>query len=277
MDVLHLMNEEMLRRNFSPQTMKTYLCCVREFLNRCHVRPKSVTKWHIKAYLKALQQKGLCGNTLNVHVNALKFLMEEVLGKRVLFRIKYSKVPKTLPTVLTQEEVTRLFACIKNPKHHLMAALMYSSGLRVSELVHLKIEDLELARGHGWVRSGKGRKDRLFLLAEKIKPMLVEYLEKMRPKTDGWLFRGRNDDAYSARSVHEIIKNATKKAGIKKNVHPHTLRHSFATHLIENGYDIASVQSLLGHSSAQTTMRYIHMASPKLINVKSPYDSLAET
>ncbi len=274
MDVLHLMKEEMLRRNLSLQTVKTYLCCVREFLNRCHVHPKSVTKWHIKAYLKALQQKGLCGNTLNVHVNALKFLMEEVLGKRVLFRIKYSKVPKTLPTVLTQEEVVQLFQSINNPKHHLMTILMYAGGLRVSELVHLKIEDLELAKGYGWVRNGKERKDRLFPVAEKIKPVLVEYLEKMRPTTEGWLFRGHNDDAYSARSIHEIIKGATKKAGIRKNVHPHTLRHSFATHLIENGCNLGTVQSLLGHNSADTTLRYIHMVSPKRLSAKSPYDEL---
>lgn len=273
MDVLYLMRQEMLRRGLSDRTIATYLWCVQEFLKRTRLEPKRVTKWDIKSYLDVLVAKGACGNTLNVHVNALRFLMKDVLSKRVMFGMHYSKVTKSLPTVLTQTEMQRLFAAIQNRKHSLMIRLMYSAGLRVSELVNLKVQDLEFEKHYGWVRKGKGRKDRLFLIAEKIQEELQAHTAKEQLQAESWLFPSAKGHIHQ-RSIQEIVKKATKKAGIKKNVHSHTLRHSYATHLIENGYDIASVQSLLGHSSAQTTMRYIHMASPKLINVKSPYDSL---
>ena len=187
--------------------------------------------------------------------------------------MKYSKTPKELPTVLTQKEVQQLFAAVQNEKHSLMIRLMYSAGLRVSELVSLKVQDLEFEKHYGWVRKGKGSKDRLFLIAEKIQEELQAYIAKEQLQAEDWLFEGRNGPIHQ-RSIQEIVKKAAKKANIKKNVHSHTMRHSYATHLIENGYDISSCQSLLGRSSAETTMRYIHMASPRLTNVKSPYDSL---
>lgn len=263
MDVLHLMRQEMLRRGLSDRTIATYIWCVQEFLKRTRLEPKRVTKWYIKSYLDVLVEKGACGNTLNVHVNALRFLMKDVLSKRVMFGVHYSKVTKVLPTVLTQNEVQRLFAAIQNEKHSLMIRLMYSAGLRVSELVNLKVQDFEFEKHYGWVRKGKGRKDRLFLIAEKINDELQAHITKEHLQAEDWLFKGRKGHMHQM-SVHQIVKRAAKLTSIKKNVHSHTLRHSFATHLIENGCDIASVQSLLGHSSAQTTMRYIHMASPKL-------------
>ena len=155
-----------------------------------------------------------------------------------------------------------------------MIELMYSSGLRVSELVNLKVRDFDFESGVGWVRRGKGRKDRIFIIAKILNKKLRLYIIDKNLGYNSWLFLGRKGRHIHVRSVQEIVKKAGLKARILKNVHPHTLRHSFATHLIENGYDLGSVQSLLGHASTETTMRYVHMANPKLTNVRSPLDDL---
>ncbi|MEK6828022.1 MAG: tyrosine-type recombinase/integrase, partial [Nanoarchaeota archaeon] len=227
----------------------------------------------IKSYLDLMIEKGACGSTINVNLNALKFFYGNVLNRRLMINIRYSKTPKSLPIVLTKEEVAMLINSISNPKHRLMAKLMYSAGLRVSELVHLKPEHLEIENGYGWVRHGKGNKDRMFVIAESIREELKDYISKECTSPDSYIFRGFSGHLTTA-SVRSIIKNAVKNARITKHAHPHTLRHSFSTHLIENGSSVSEVQSLLGHSSVQTTMVYLHTASPKMIGTKSPIDSL---
>jgi len=274
MDVINLVVKEALRRGYSLKTIKAYSQCLRQFFRICLKDPKSITKNDIKFYIDGLVEKRASGNTINVHLNAIKFLMEDILGKKLLVSVRYSKTPKTLPVVLTKDEVQRLISVIENPKHCLAVKLLYSSGLRLSELVHLKKGDLELDKGLGWVRNGKGGKDRLFLIAEKLKEELRHHVEKHCLQSDSWIFEGRKGRHLSQKSVQEIVKNSAKRAGILKNVHPHTLRHSFATHLIENGCDLASVQFLLGHNSTQTTMIYVHMCPLKIVNARSPYDSL---
>jgi site-specific recombinase XerD len=274
MDFINLVVKEALRRGYSLKTIRTYVQCLKQFFRVCLKDPKSVTKNDITSYTDRLVERGATGNTINVHLNAIKFLMEDILGRKVLLNIRYSKTPKRLPTVLTKEEVQKLIRAAENPKHSLILKLMYSSGLRLSELVHLKKEDLELEKNIGWVRKGKGGKDRLFIIAEKLKKELEQHIMINCPSQDSWVFIGCKERYLSQKSVQEIVKKAAKKAGISKNVHPHTLRHSFATHLIEDGYDIASVQFLLGHNSIQTTMVYVHTGSPKMISVKSPYDGL---
>ena len=183
-------------------------------------------------------------------------------------------MPKTLPTVLTKEEIIRLFDNIKNSKHKLSAELMYSSGLRVNELVNLKVMDFEFEKNYGWVRNGKGNKDRLFIVAKRLNERLQEFIKENKLSYESYLFKGNKRDHISKETINMIIKTAAKKAGIKKRVHCHTLRHSFATHLIEDGYGVSDVQSLLGHKSPETTMVYVHMASPKMLNIKSPLDNL---
>jgi site-specific recombinase XerD len=159
--------------------------------------------------------------------------------------------------VLTKNEIVRLIGVVENEKHKLMVELMYSSGLRVSELVNLRVRDLDLGNSVGWVRKGKGRKDRVFVIAKKLRERLRLYIIGENIDYNSWLFLGRKGRHIHVRSMQETVKKAGLKAGILKNVHPHTLRHSFATHLIENGYDLGSVQSLLGHASTETTMRYL--------------------
>ncbi|MDP3917412.1 MAG: tyrosine-type recombinase/integrase [Nanoarchaeota archaeon] len=271
MDVLYLIKKEGLRRGLSHRTIVTYCYCVKNFLKKCKKDPKYITKKDIFDYMDYYIENGYCGNTMNVNLSALKFLFQEILGKRLLYHVRYSKTPKSLPTVLTQNETKRLFDSINNKKHKLMIELMYSAGLRVGELVNLRSRDFEFENNYGWVRNGKGNKDRMFMIAVKIKEKLKDFI----PDKDyeNFIFKGRSGHI-SKKTIYEIVKTAAKSAKIKKNVHPHTLRHSFATHLIENGYDVASVQSLLGHNSPETTMRYVHMVPRKMICVKSPFDEL---
>jgi len=272
-DVVESMKKEMLRRNYSRKTILSYLFCLKKFLKYYRKEPRRICNKDVKEYLDNLVEKRKSGSSLNVNLCALKFLMREILNKNFVFKIKFSKVAKELPIVLDKEEVVDLINCVENKKHKLMIRLMYGGGLRVSELVNLRVRDLELEKGFGWVRRGKGNKDRLFIIAENLRKEVGRYIECNKLEYDSWLFEG-NLGHLSVRSVQEFVKKATKKAGIKKRVHPHTFRHSFATHLIENGYGVSSVQSLLGHNNIETTMVYVHMTNPKMLNVKSPLDSL---
>ena len=273
MDAINLMEKEMLRRNYSLKTIKTYSYCVNKFLKQYKNNPRKISKKDINDYLNNLLEKKSCGNTINVNLNALKFLLEEILNKKFVSRIKYSKTPKRLPEFLSKDEVVKLINVIENNKHKLMVKLLYGAGLRVSELTNLKVKDLELNNNYGWVRHGKGNKDRLFIIPNLLKNELIEHINKNNLDNDSWLFTTYNGHI-STRTIQEIIKKATKKAKLNKKIHPHSLRHSYATHLIEDGYDLTLVQSLLGHKSPETTMVYVHMANPKLLSVKSPLDNL---
>lgn len=273
MDVHDKIKREMYRLHYSPRTVKTYLYCVDEFFKTVRKDVSKVSKSDIREYLNTMASKNVAGNTLNVHLNALKFFFEKTLHKQMLLHIKYSKTPKKLPIFLTQEETRRLINSISNQKHRLMIELMYSAGLRVSELVNLKVKDFEFGGNYGWVRHGKGDKDRRFIIAETLRGSLKVYITVNYLEPDSWVFNGRNGHL-TDESVLKVVKKASKLAKITKRIGTHTLRHSFATHLIENGYDVASVQSLLGHNSLDTTMVYVHMANPKLFNIKSPLDSL---
>lgn len=236
----------------------------------CAKEPWQLSKKDVTEYLNYLAEHH-SGSTLNVALNAIRFVIQEIMHKNWKLGLKYSKKAKALPTVLTKEEVLRLISAIENPKHRFMISLMYSAGLRVSELINLKSSDFEFESNIGWVRHGKGNKDRMFMIAERLKDELRELVAS----TDSYIFTGNKHTNTSKETVFRIVKRAAKKAGITKNVHPHTLRHTFATHLIQNGYDVSAVQLLLGHSNTQTTMMYVHMASPKMISVKSPLDSLS--
>lgn len=274
MDVIYKLQKEMLRRGYSNRTIQSYCWYIKKFMLFCKKDLKDVKKADIKDYLDKNLEKGNSGSTINIQLSAIKFLFEEIMLKRLTIKIGYSRLPKTMPIFLTKEEVMNLFDVVRNDKHKLMLELIYSSGLRVSELLNLKRRDFEFDRGFGWVRRGKGRKDRPFIIAKCLEKRLKEYMEKNCGSIDSPLFIGNNGTVLSPRTVREIVKRAAKKAGIQKEIHPHSLRHSFATHIIENGYDITTLQPLLGHNSAETTMMYIHMVDPKMINVVSPYDLL---
>ena len=275
-DIEKAVKTKAMRRRLSPNTIKTYLFCINKFLkwsgkeqNLGHISKKDV-----RLFLEHLSGKGKAGNTLNTYHMAIRFLFEEVLEKRMWINIKYSKTPKRLPEVLSKEESKKLFEAIKNSKHSFMIMFMYSAGLRVSELLNIRVKDLELEKGYGYVRNGKGNKDRLIVISKKLIPVFKRIIELDELTKDDLLFKSNRDKKYSPRTIQEIVKKACKKAGIKRKIHPHTLRHSFATHLIENGYDVTNVQAMLGHKSPETTLVYTHIASPNLVNTQSPLDDL---
>ncbi len=269
MDPLVAVSRELQRRKYSPQTIRTYCHCLGAFLQWTKKSPGQISKTDVKLYLQHLCDHKKAASTLNVNLQAIKFYLENVLRKRFYVELPYSKVPQRLPVVLSREEVKGLLAAISNPKQRLLVSLIYGAGLRVSEACNLKAGDLE--DDHGWVRKGKGGKDRLFIVPACLRRQLEDLTKSLVP-TD-LIFPGLNGP-YSPRSVGEIVKSVCKKAGIKKKVHPHTLRHSFATHLIEDGCCLISVQALLGHASPETSMVYVHLAKPKLLDVKSPLDNL---
>ena len=271
MFVPELITKEALRQGLSPRTIKTYCQCVERFFRHYPKEPHQVNKNDIGQFIDKLLEKKAPGNTINVYLNALKFFYEQVLHKKLTLNIKFSKHPQHLPEFLTQEETQSLLEQIKNPKHHLIISLIYSTGFRVSELLNLKVKDLQLEQNYGWVRQGKGRKDRPFIIAQSLKPIIQQWIKNLSP--EDYLFTGIYGQ-YTATSIREILKRAKRKAHLTKNVHPHTLRHSFATHLLENGYAVTDLQPLLGHSKIETTLIYTHLAQPKLLNIKSPFDTL---
>lgn len=268
LDIIYNMKREMFRRKLSPRTIKTYLQYVHKFLivNR-DKEPKQFSKRDIKEFLYRMEERDVSGSTLNVAHNALRFMMIEILHKACYLKIKYSKTPKKQPQYLTKEEVHEVLSAIKNQKHKLLVSLMYGAGLRVREVIRLKITDFSFEENIGWVRGGKGNKDRPFIIPQLIK----EELEKSCKQEQLWLFPGRKE-ALSVRSVQKILEDVGRRIKIKKRLHPHIFRHSFTTHLLESGIDVASVQSLLGHVRPETTLGYSHTLKPKLIAIKSPLD-----
>ena len=270
-----ILEKEMLRRHFSQRTIETYKFCLEKFLNQVNKPIKEITKKDIRLFLENQQEQGKSGNTLNLYLNALKFYFNN-LGKKFNINLRYSKKSRTLPIVLSQEEIMNLINNIKNQKHKLMISLLYSAGLRASELLNLKIKELNLENNYGFIRKGKDNKDRIFIIAQSLKPIIKQLITEENLENEDYLFNNNRNHQYSIRSLQEIIKIAAKAARINKKVHPHTLRHSFATHLIEQGRSLTDVQSLLGHKSPETSMIYVHLASPKLLGIKSPLDTILE-
>ncbi|MBI2629599.1 tyrosine-type recombinase/integrase [Candidatus Pacearchaeota archaeon] len=244
-DINEAIKKEGLRRGYSLRTIQTYQEAVRRFFEFCGKETGKVSKTDLKGFLYHLEEKGKTGSTLNVYLNALKFFFEDVMRRKMNVDMKYSRIPKKLPEVLTKEEVKKLIYAVRNNKHKIMISLLYASGLRASELINLKIKDLNFRENYGFVRNGKGRKDRMFIIPEKLKIVLMQ-MSVSRNKEENLFLTNRNKK-YDVRSLQQIVKKAAKLAGLDyKEIHCHTLRHSFATHLIEENHSIEEVQHLLG-------------------------------
>ncbi len=271
-----LIRQHGLRQGLRPQTIKTYTFCLQKFFRTTKKGFHELTKQDILHHLDRLAERGAPGSTLNVYLNAFKFLYEQVLHRRLTINLHFAKARCRLPGFLTQDELSRLISAIRNPHHQLMVRFLYSAGLRISELMHLKVKDIQLEKNYGWVRDGKGGKDRPFILAKSLNGDIEKWINAHNLASDSFLFQGYDSRPYSSSSLRIILIQSAKKAGISKHVHPHTLRHSFATHLIENGYAVTEVQPLLGHSRLDTTMIYTHLAAPALFRITSPLDSLPE-
>jgi integrase/recombinase XerD len=237
--------------------------------------PRELTSEDIRSYLIFLiERKKFAASTVNQIFNALRFLYVEILKQP--FRVSGISRPekeRKLPVVLSIEEVKRIFDSLGNLKHKILLMLVYSAGLRVSEAVHLKISDIDGNRKMIHVRGGKGKKDRYTVLSPVVLDGLREYWKAYRPKQ--WLFEGQErGHPYSIRSAEKVFEQASAKAGITKQVSIHSLRHAFATHLLEQGTDIRFIQELLGHSSIKTTEIYTHVSNRTVESIRSPIEKI---
>lgn len=221
-DIEKAVKRECKRRRYSDKTAGTYLYCINKFLSWSGKGLGKISKKDVREFLENLSEKNRSGNTMNTYHMAIRFLFEEILERRIWIDIKYSKTPKKIPIVLSKEEITKLFKNIKNNKHKLMIELLYSAGLRVSELINLKVYDLETDKGYGFVRHGKGNKDRIFIIAETLKSKIKKLIEKEDLTSEDYLLRSNRKTRYSPETPRHLIKQACKKAKINKK-YPVTL------------------------------------------------------
>lgn len=259
-------------KRYANNTVKTYVNCFEKFIN-AHEETDymGINEIQIRAYLQKLIQAGHSNSYVNQMINSIKFYYEIVKGMpNRFYTIERPIKEHTLPKVLSKQEIKDILDATSNIKHKCILGLLYSSGLRIGELLNLKLEDIDSKRMLVNVKQGKGNRDRLTLLSEKILVQLREYYKMEKPKN--WLFESPDGKKYSSTSVQAILKKSAATAGIKKRVHPHMLRHSFATHLLENGTDLRYIQNLLGHKSTRTTEVYTHVATNTFKLIKNPLD-----
>lgn len=261
--------QELSRRRYSKKTADAYSLCLKNFFNWIKKHPRTVTKKDIENFLYYLDKKKKAGSTMNLHLSAIKFYFNEVLHRNIHIKIKYSKRRKRIPDFLNYNELYNLINAIDNEKHKLLIELMYSSGMRVNEVVKLKIKDFY--EDTILIRSGKGNKDRFVTFANKLKKRIHNYIKTNNLEHNNYLFSGRKGHLH-VRSVQELLKYANRKARINKNIHPHILRHSYGTHAVMQGKDLIKLQHSMGHKDFRTTLGYTHM-NPELI-LKSPYDKV---
>lgn len=267
--ILKKLEIEMKLRGFSVNTIDSYLLYNQKFLEYIQKYPEDITEDDIKEFLVYKMEDHVTNGSLSYIKSALKFYYDEILGKNFSW-IKTPRSTKRLPVVLTKNEIKELLNT-ENEKHRLMIELLYSTGLRLSECINLKYSDLDIKESIGWVRKGKGSKDRIFIISDIFKRDLIRYKEKKGESEYIFMVSGRK---MSPRGIQYAIKVSVERAGIDKDVHVHTLRHSFATHLLENGVDIRKIQQLLGHSNLQTTQIYTQVSSEEIKKIKSPLDML---
>ena len=273
--------ETLQLKAYSKLTIKTYrneFMQLLQILKSKHIDDLTVAD--IKRYMVyAMQKQGITENTAHSRLNALKFYFEQVLGREKFFwEIPRPKKINQLPKVFSQHDVAAIINSITNKKHKVMLMLAYSGGLRVSEVVSLKTYEVDSKRMTIFISAGKGKKDRQVTLSPVLLVMLREYALDYKPNKKGYLFEGSTKDSpYSARSLQEVIQAAKKKAGILKPGSIHSLRHSFATHLIEKGTDVTMIQKLLGHNDIKTTLLYLHTSNRDLLKIISPLDDLELT
>lgn len=274
-NLLRQYTDLLIGMRYSWATMKNYTLCFRQFATHFGADAlQALGKTDIQHYCNGLAKKDIALSTLNQHINAIKFYYEKVLGQaRAVYDLKRPRKAVKLPSVLSSGELRRLFGQIDNPKHQCMVFMAYSAGLRVSEVCQLRVKDIDSERMMIHIVCSKGNKDRMVPLSGALLGLLRQYYLAHKPKK--WLFEGQFDgEPYSARSLQTVFNRAKVKAGIRKAATFHSLRHSYATHLLENGTDIRLIQELLGHTDIKTTLRYTHVSQQTIQKIRSPFDAL---
>jgi integrase/recombinase XerD len=271
------MLEDMRVRNYSPRTQEMYVHRVARFAAHFGRSPDLLTPEDIRTYLVHLRDvEQVSWSAFNQAVSALRFFYKVTLGRAdVVAEIPYPRTSKKLPTVLSREEVIRLLSAVRHPKHRAVAATLYATGLRLSEALSLKVSDIDAERMVVTVRQGKGRKDRTVMLSPRLLKLIRRYARREQPGE--WLFPGRQrEQRLHETAIQRALAVARREAGISKRATAHTLRHSFATHLLEAGTDLRLIQTLLGHRSVKTTSIYTHVSAQRLHSTPSPFDRLED-
>ena len=274
------MIEDMRLRNFSPHTIEAYVLAVKQFARHFGQSPEQLSAEQARQYLLHLvQDQKASWSRYNLARCGLQFLYRVTLGRDEWFKkLPCARVPRKLPTVLSPDEVRRLLDVVAHhPKHKALLITLYGAGLRISEALNLKPGDIDGQRMFIHVRSGKGNKDRMVKLSVHLLAVLRDYWRACHP--DLWLFPQTRDPQrpMDEGTAHRIVSRSARRAGITRRVSPHTLRHSYATHLLEAGCDLRSIQVLLGHVNLKTTARYTHVSDAHLRTVVSPLDRLYPT
>jgi integrase/recombinase XerD len=276
-----MMLDELERRNYSQTTRRAYLMAIEQFAKHFGRSPDRLGLDHVRDFQTHLfRVRKLKPSTVAVRTAALRFLFVTVLKRRwTVAETPYPKHPQTLPTVLTQDEVARLIDAAVTPLHRIILMLLYSTGLRRAEATHLKVRDIDSKSMVVHVQGGKGRKDRDVMLSPKLLDELRQYWRGLKHKPRTWLFPGGRAHSRIAQPITEKVvwhacRQAAKRAGLDKHIHPHTLRHSFATHLLEAGVDLRTIQLLMGHSDLKATTVYLHLSHRHLQATASPLDAL---
>ncbi len=269
------MVQKLIEMRYSNSTLKTYSNMFEEFINfYFRLDINTIDEKQIIAFLRFLvNERKVSGTYQNQAINAIKFYYEKVLGgQRKFYFIDRPRKERKLPEVLNIEEVKQIFAAVKNKKHRTIIMLGYSAGLRLGEIIRLKINDFDRERMQIRIEQAKGKKDRYTKLSLKFLPVMDDYLKEYHPKE--YLFEGATGDEYSPRSIQNMIRDIVAKTGITKHVTMHTLRHTFATHSLENGVDLRYIQAMLGHESSKTTEIYTHITTKGFDQIQSPLDTI---
>ena len=274
-----IMLEELQRRNFSPTTIRSYLYAVERFARHFKCRPDRLNHTHLRSYQAHLLRTGqLQPKTVRLHVSALRFFFVKTLRRRYLLDdTPYPKAPQRLPSILSVEEMARLIEAADGLYHRTMLMVLYSTGMRSAELLQLQVADIDSRRMLIHIRHGKGGRDRYVPLSPTLLETLRVYYRWMRPKT--WLFPGtvhnwRVDKPITKRVLWNAVVLAAERADLRKRVSPHLIRHSYATHLLERGADLRTIQLLLGHVNIRHTALYLHLSQKHLQAVANPLDAL---
>jgi len=269
--------EKLVQKRYSKNTINTYSTYFKDFINEFkNQNITSLSKDKINSYiLKLIKQNNISASQQNQRINAIKFYYEKVLGRnKQYYELHRPRKEHKLPKVLSKNEIKNILNSCNNLKHKCILMLIYSAGIRRSELINLQVIDIDSKRMVVNINGAKGKKDRISLLSNNLLQLLRQYYKEYKPQK--FLFEGQTGGKYSPTSVENILKKATLKAGIKKNVTPHMLRHSFATHLLEQGTDLRYIQELLGHNSSKTTEIYTHVCKNAIDKIKNPVDDFFE-
>ncbi len=266
--------QELIVGGYSARTIKMYLFYLKDFLGSTQKPMDEVVREDIIAFLaKKKEEKNASNSTISLIHSSLRFYFHNILGKKILDEIKTPRKAKKLPVTLTRDEIRDLIKASKPKRNRLIVQFLYSSGARVSECVKLKVPDLNLKERIAMVRGGKGNKDRAIILSKEWIKYLKKYLDRKKVKSE-FVFSKKNGKKLSTDTVQRIVREAAEKAGIQKHITPHSLRHSYATHLLEAGENLRKIQELLGHSNLNTTQIYTHVSVNDLKKVESPLDKL---